>query len=556
MTAWKPPAATKGDTSLIRTSLSHARRREGDCPTQNAVSARPRLWARSYVKRVYAPLQNFVLRPFMDALDRIEHLGEDPARAISELRRTDGTFGNPKTPPSHPGHVAWAVEAVMRYLGVRDADEAERRMRGLPALHPVEVEWVWRSVSDNPDARGVRTYEQTAWGRRYASADGRVRELRLFSLATAKEDRSHAEKGAAAGVLLNAPSDSPGGTVERVRVVDVGCGDGTTRTVLDWDRAQALRAYQEFTAPALADAVAATGRIPGSNCVKCRALAGCDDLASVPGLLGAERPARHWWPRRSLSASDLRLYLDCPAQYHLTRVLWLRSGTPESSAIRRGRAVDAWLNDRHRAVPHAPCGADGPPDPDHWAAGGIELTGAEARAGARMIAQHAKTCALRYLGPTDRPRVQQQVACHDPDLDVVVIAVPDLLYPENGGWIWRETKTAARRRGTSSLLQTYPQLALGVLLLANGVLGGESARSRVELEILHPDGAVLEEIDPSLPEVVDDAHAAVSGLVARWHADVHLPAVPGKACGSCEAAPWCAPGQAHLAAATSDEADR
>jgi hypothetical protein len=239
--------------------------------------------------------------------------------------------------------------------------------------------------------------------------------------------------------------------------------------------------------------------------------------------------------------SDLRAYGQCPARFHLTRVLHLRSGEPESAAVRRGRAVDHWLNERHGAWREGSCRDTTLPD----ALPG--LAEEEQPAALRLVRHHTSRCPVAYLAADETVRVQPRVTAYDPDLDVVVIADADLLYTQHGGWVWRETKTAARRVWEGRpLLEAFPQLALAVLLLAAGVPGGDPRRSRVELEVLHADGAACEELDPGDPATVDEARAALAGPAAGWARDEEYHAKPGDHCAGCEARRWCARGRAQV----------
>lgn len=558
MTAWVPPLGTAGDGSLVRTGLPSAREDARDCPVAVAVKARPWIQATPGSPRRYERLQGFTLKPLMDMLDLIEHQGVTITQAMEDLRRTRGTFGRKGRPPAHPGLVEWTAVAASRYLAARAAEEAE----GAARAHPVRDEWVTGQVLRSPDHRGATRYEQTAWGRRYASSDGSVRELWLLSFGTVNEERSKAELAAAAhtvafGVPSTAEYGEPYRPTEglpsarttrprRVRVVGVGCGDGGSAVLIDWDVEEVRERYAEHAAPALGRAVDGAEHVPGSGCVGCKALNGCTALHRAPGVL-ALSPGRPR-PRRSVSASDLRAHHECPARFHLTRQLKLRSPRPESAAILRGRAVDAWLNERHAALPARGCRhVAGPEDPGDWSAGGHILSGDEARAGARMIAEHAALCPLDGLGPGEQVRLQPQLTCYDPELDVVVIATPDLLHTRGGGWIWRETKTSGNHLWEGRpLMRTYPQLALAVLMMASGVLGGDMRRSRIELEMLYPDDGGLEELDPGLPSVVDEARAVVAEMAGPWLRDTSYPPNPGRHCGGCEALDWCRPGREHL----------
>ncbi|WP_433194492.1 PD-(D/E)XK nuclease family protein [Nocardia sp. CA-107356] len=503
-------------------------------------------------------MEDFTFAPLMGALDLIEHEGWSHADANAELMRTKGKFDSNRA-PAHPSLLEWTAYAIPRYLAAREAEQAETE-GSVPQTIPMRFEWaaLYDRGTAEPDSRGATRYERFAWGRRYASADGTVRDLWLPSIGTARSNRSEAEKAALADVLArgevcprpgferpyrplrNQPSLRP----ERVRAFGYGCGDGKAVLLLDWGPDEVRNRYREHAAPAFARVAEGSGAVPGSSCIKCKALAGCATLPRTPGLWGG-LPGEVRRPRRSLSAWDLRLYGQCPAQYHLTRQLNLTSLRPEPEAAVRGRAVDARLNDQHRRNPVGGCRTVAwPPDPDNWSAGGVELAGQAARDGAAMLAQHAWLCPVDGSRPAERVLVQHQLSCYIPELDVVVIATPDLLYTRSGGWVWRETKTATSRLWEGRpLLRSYPQLALAVLLLAAGALSGELRRSRVELELLYPDDGTLEELDPSRSAVVDEARDVIAELAdPLLHDDLYNP-VPGRHCHGCEARTWCRPGR-------------
>ncbi|MFC6083751.1 PD-(D/E)XK nuclease family protein [Sphaerisporangium aureirubrum] len=563
------PAGTAGDVSLVRIGSAALRDDPRDCPVAIALKARPRLTATGGRPRLSEPLQGFPLGPLMDALDLIEHQYKPLAHVLERLRHTSGTFGRAGVPPAHPGLVEWTVAAIRNYLAKRESDQKHREAVGAARTYPVPEQWVVLRELRSPDQRGATHYEQTAWGRRYVSLDGTVRELRLLSFSTAKHDRPAAEKAAAAyNAAFGTPCDPAYGRhhrpkpdlpaarlarPERVRVIDVGCGDGSSFVLLDWDLEEVRARYAEHALPVLSRAADGAAPVPGASCVECKAFAACDRPHRTPGMLGLPRPGTPR-PRRTVSVSDLRMYAECPAKYHLSRQLKLRSKRPENPAIQRGRAVDAWLNEQHLRRPPNGCRSmPDPPDPCGWSVGDHTVSGDIAEIGARMISQHASLCPLDGLGPREQVRVQPQLSCYDPELDVVVVSTPDLVYTSVGGWIWREVKTATSPlREGRTLMRTYPQLALAVLMIASGVLGGDLRRSRVELELLYPDDCGLEELDPGLPTVVDEARQVISELAAPWQQDVSYDPFPGtRRCADCEVLEWCGPGQNHLAAASS-----
>ncbi|WP_229890428.1 PD-(D/E)XK nuclease family protein [Streptomyces mashuensis] len=496
------------------------------------------------------------------ALDLIEHQQRPLALVIRELHSTQGTFGR-RSSPAHPGLLRWTAEALERYITARATEQETAQAAGIPPTLPVRPEWIARTARQlEPDQRGARQYEHTVWGRRYASADGRVRDLWVPSFGRPKAERPEAEKAAMAQVMAQGapvadfrrgsapPPDAAAAhpVPQRLRAFAFGCTDGSVLPILDWEQEEVGQQFRQHAAPAFQAAATGTERRPGESCVSCKAISRCPDLHRTPALWGGTPPARRR-RRRSVSVWDLRLHSECPAQYHLTRHLRLDSLLVEDPHTIRGRAVDAWLNERHAAHPRASCyDMPGPPDRDSWGAGGFALHGAQAREAAAMLDEHRALCPLTRLDPQEQVRVQHTVTAYVPELDVVALATPDLLYTRGGGWTWRETKTSiSRLRQHIPLLRQYPQLAMGVLLLNAGALGADPRRSWVEFELLGDGRSVLERIDPSIPEVAEEARTVITRLAQPLLEDTAYEPQPGRHCSGCRARRWCTVGTAHVA---------
>jgi hypothetical protein len=531
-----PPVGTDGDIRLIRTSLPLVREDHQDCPRGIALRARPFLEQTPERSR-RKPVEDFALAPVMRALDSVELDGTAVDVVLERLARNRAY---------HPGHIRWACDAVRHYLAARTEAESERRVLGRPPTVGVREEWTCVTQRKSPDARGAIRYERTAWGRRYASADGSERELWLLSVNSPRTDRPTAEIAEAASVAATGlPSRSAFRDIHRpvegstalpgqVRVVGVGCGDGQLVVLADWNAEEIAQRFARHAKPVLGRIVADSRLNPGSGCVRCEALAGCEQPPRTPGLLGVPAPRRPR-KRRSVSATDLRMHARCPALFHLTRVLHLKSHEPESEPIRRGRAVDSWLNEQHRQG-----GCRDIDLPSRLP----ELADDEQHTALSMLGQHVRACPLDGLGPEEQVQVQKRLTAYDPVLDAVIVADPDLLYTRAGGWIWHETKTASRRPYEGrELLETHPQLALAVLLMAAGVPGGDSRRSLIELELLYENNSGREEIDPGDPDTVDMARQIIAALVGPWALDETYAPRPDRHCHGCEMLRYCTPGQ-------------
>ncbi|MFJ7266390.1 PD-(D/E)XK nuclease family protein [Streptomyces sp. NPDC099050] len=550
-----------GHDWLIKASPRMARPDAAACPTHQRTAMLPLLVAEPAVPFRPAPREEFGFGPLFTALDLWEHDHWPVERVREELRRTRGPFRGWGA-PVHPAHLSWTAHALERYVAARTREQAAAMEAGLPPTTPVRQPWTWRTRrTDAPDTRGARQYEHTLWGRMYASGDESVRDLWLPSLGRAKTSRPDAELAAVAQVMAyGVPTrrrkaraePPPEATIAihqpgQVRVFDIGCADGSVERLLSEGPNEARRRFEAHAVPAFLSAATGTGTQPGESCVDCKAAAGCADLKRTPQLWGG-RPPTLARKRRSVSVWDLRLHAECPAQYHLVRRLHLNDLSAEGRGAQRGRAVDAWLDAQHAERPVRGCRDREVPGPTAIRAR-TGLDDASAHEAAGMLAEHRLLCPLNGLDAEEQVLVQHRVTAYVPELDVVVLAVPDLVYTHRGRWIWRETKTSARPLWErQSLLHTYPQLALGVLLFHAGALGDDPHRSWVELEHLregHGESR-LERIDPSRGEIVDEARTVIAELAQPLLDDTTYEPRTGRHCHGCQARTWCRPGTAYV----------
>ncbi|MGW0419159.1 PD-(D/E)XK nuclease family protein [Streptomyces sp. NPDC003015] len=532
------------------------------CPTHLRTAVRPLIVADPPVPFRPSPIEDFGPGPLFAALDLWEHEGRPLQHVLDELRGSGGPVRG-RGAPAHPALLAWTVEVFERFVAARGAEQRAARAAGLPTTEPVRLSWTARTEKrEILDARGAGQYEHTTWGRQYASADGSVRDLWIPSLGRAKPDRAAAEKAAMAYVMAQGvptrrrrratepPETATSGSrlPDRVRVFDFGCADGSVTPLLDWGQAEVRERFAADAAPAFHGVATGVGTRPGASCVECKAISRCSALRRTPGLWGGA-PAVPKHSRRSVSAWDLRLHGECPAQYHLVRQLHLDDLTPEHDGARRGRAVDAWLNERHMASSARGCRDLATPD-ESSIPPGFDLDPTLADVAVRMMEEHRSLCPLNGIGPDETVLVQHRVTAYVPELDVVVLAVPDLLYSYRGRWIWRETKTSSRPLWEGrSLLRSYPQLALGVLLFSAGAMDVDPRRSWVEFELLREErgASLLERIDPSRPENVAEAREVIAELAQPLLNDTSYEPRTGRHCHSCQARTWCRPGTAYAA---------
>lgn len=555
------PPGVAGHDWLIRASPRMARPDDAACPTHRRTAMRPLLVADPAVPFRRPPREEFAFGPLFTALDLLEHEGWSVERVREELRGTRGPFRG-WGGPVHPAHLAWTAHALERYVAARTREQAAAVEAGLPETKPVKQPWTWRTPrTDAPDARGARQYEHTLWGRMYASSDGKVRDLWLPSMGRAKTGRPDAELGAVAQVMaFGAPTprrkqraQPPPTATEStslprlVRVFDVGCADGSVEELLSEDPAEARQRFRDDAVPAFVTAATELGVQPGESCVDCKAIARLHGSETHPAAVGRA-------PSGSRTPTPLRLRLGPAAARRVPRPVPPGAAAAPQRPLsrgpgaRRGRAVDAWLDAEHAERPVRGCRDREIPEPTAVRArAGLDDTSAREAAG--MLAEHRLLCPLNGLDADEQVLVQHRVTAYVPELDIVVLAVPDLVYTHRGRWIWRETKTSARPLWErDSLLHTYPQLALGVLLFHAGALGDDPRRSWVELEHLregHGESR-LEPIDPGRAENVDEARAVIAELAQPLLDDTTYEPRTGRHCHGCQARTWCRPGTAYV----------
>jgi len=540
---------------------------EGTCPDYLAAKAHPALRPATRARTRREKLDAFPLGILNAAVDEIERNGATVAQAIDLAVAETAREG--KRP--HPAALTWVRAGVDQYLAgaARYQDQVQPEDRATVLVRDF---WV---VREDRRASGGRLWEMYGYGRRYESPDGTVREIRLLhygifdpqqpagerrdargqdrpgdrKLAGRAAQEAIAAYSAAFGVAAPWPQywsepfqpsrvpRPPAGPVRLVRVVQVGLADGEHHMVFEGAPAEAKRKYDADAADQVREAVTRGVPQPGGGCAQCKLRTACEALVPLPGILGItdpEAPARTW------SAASGRYYGKCPAQAHLYG-LHLPRDREYSESATRGQAVHAWLGPAHAGAGRVPCTMqDLPATPDGWSAGGWQVTGEEARRGALMLASHAEMCPFHRVGQIGEVRVEPLLTVHDTAANVIVTARPDLLYLEDGSWVWRETKTKARPlRPGADLLTEYPQLALGMILLAENLLGGKPTGRRVEVEVLYPDSSDMILLDPNDHAHLARAREVILDLAAPWHADETAAPRPGAECRSCPVRRWC-----------------
>jgi hypothetical protein len=320
-----------GPTDHVRVGTRPAG--EGTCPDYLAAKAHPALRPATPVRARRERLDAFPLGILNAALDEIERNGVPVAQAIDLAVKEAAREG--KHP--HPAALTWIRAAVAQYLAgaARYQDQVHPEDR---ATVLVRDYWVAR---EDRRASGGRLWEMYAYGRRYESPDGSVREIRLLhygifdplqqaeehqeaqgqaaiegrKLAGRAAQEAIAAYSAAFGVAAPWPqywsepfqpsgaSLSPAGPVRLVRVVQVGLADGEHHLVFEGTPAEAKRKYDADAAGQVRRAVTRGTPQPGGGCAQCKLRTACEALVPLPGILGI---TDHGAPPRTWSATSGR----------------------------------------------------------------------------------------------------------------------------------------------------------------------------------------------------------------------------------------------------------
>jgi PD-(D/E)XK nuclease superfamily len=520
-----------GDRNLVRIGASAVG--GNGCLEQRAVKARPAMWPGVRPRARMPRMNEFPLGLVMAALNDVEFGGRSRDQVLARL----GADGQ----PVHPGASCWARHCIGAYL-----DGAV--MISTKAVTPVRHHWIAQQ------SKGRKIWELFSWGRRYESADGTYREFRFIRYGAAGYDRDLAEVALAAYATAHgrlAPWPDPwqepctilSGAqvdVQYVRVLEVSLLDGSYKILFEGTPEAADDLYATKARDQVRAVSVGGPPQPGYDCADCKLVTACAELPRIPGALGITDPCA---PLRTWSVSNGRYYSICPARDYLIR-LNLPRENEYNSVSERGQAVHAWIEQNHAGPLRSGCTVwDTPAEPDNWTAGRWHVTGEQALAGARMLANHAYLCPFHRDDRIANARPEPVLAFHDTAANVIVTAKPDLVYEEDGILVWRETKTRQfMARPGVNLFADFPQVALATVLLAENALGGDPVGARIELELLAPDGGDVLLVDPNDPDELARARTAVRELAAPWHADELAMARPGPHCSDCPVRRWCPEG--------------
>ena len=458
---WKPGIALASDARVFRVSASDAetagRSDHERCALAQALKVRPRTWPETGGWRRRRGDRDFALGPLTEAIEAFHHDRDNGIDFDTALRNAHHDLG-----PTHPGLRRFLDVALDNYVEYHDAREHE-----IGSLH-------YLGLSHEFGLKLPLTI--TAWAPLYETDTG-IREIRRLRL----DKASSAPTAWAEYAALVAAAVDTGRPVRQVFVTEVGLRDGAEKHVLPGVSPDDARTrYAESARHIALDIAAGISRTTGNDCASCSFCGGCPDLVPVPGALQVDRHAA--WTR-SVSARDLTLYEQCPAQWYLHRLLHLPADGDHGEARDRGKAAHDWIAAAHQRG--IPCAAADLPDPDAGLglAEGI-LTRTQYQAARPYLLRHVDVCPLA-AGP-------------------------------------------------------YLQVAFTLCLLAHGLTEHhECSRGEVELEVLTPHGAAVFSYATDDPDTITAAREHLKAHTTPWARDTTWLARPGGDCDRCPVRIWC-----------------
>lgn len=511
---WDPELELVGDRAQIKVSATDVASDCG-CGRHLALKARPKVhpaaWRKSYSNDL----------PFLlgDVLDLVAeaHLA-DGTDTYATLRawltgRLDARGVGRLLRP----YVEAAVENV---LDAHSAIEDDLGPLTLLAVNP---------------SIGSSRRQLTAWAPLYTTADG-TREIRRVRIGSAHDDPGGGDRLWASTAAHVAAAFSGVPAASRVRVVEIGAGDGSSQVLFDGTPDEATAGFHAQGRARAGLLVDEDHVVPGHACGGCKAAGACGALVQVDGMLGQDAPGL---ASRSIAPTALAKYATCPAQWLLDAELHLPKERAGGEQMVRGNAVHRWLEAAHRRG--VACRPEDLPDP----AAGLGLADGLLSPGdyalARpYLAHHVGICPLAVDGAAV-VSVEQAAYGWDASAQVVPVTKPDLVYLLDGRLIIRETKSMQSSPvDTHDAYSRHLQIPFMLALLASGLQARHGATGgAVELEVLGPDGPHVMTWETDDPVIMAVARADVRRAVEEWHVDTTWDTRVGPHCSWCPVREWC-----------------
>ncbi len=496
-------------TDMLKVSASDVDQLTRGCGTYGALKVRPRAKPSGWARR-YDDNQPFLLGLIRDLC--LNFHGDPRAKdwdgLNSLLNEALDRCG------LHAGLRQYARQAIENYLECHDVIQQE--------IGPLQFK-----VRDPQVPVGHNRFLHV-WAPVYATPSG-IREVRRLRLGSARNLESELDPWTTVAAHI-VSLVRPIGDVRRVRVVEIGLGDGSWEVTFDGTPSEANAAYEAVAIPRIQKIVSAHTATPGYSCKDCKIAGLCDSLESLNGFLGQVNPGAC---TRSVSARDIEVYEVCPAQWHLSNSSFLPRADVSSAASSRGVNVHRTLAQAHSGVGRCtPQSFD-----DHIS----HLSDTEILEARPFLANHPENCPVEDGAQIIGSEVS--IYGYDAQADLVIASKPDLVYVDAGGTlVIRETKTTTKEipETEAEAFDKYLAVPWLINLFGSGYKGPfHSEVARLELEVMSPTESRLFSWDLDDRGLLRMARKEVRLRTRDWHSDSVWKARPGNHCDWCPVRKWC-----------------
>lgn len=376
----------------------------------------------------------------------------------------------------------------------------------------------------------------TVWAPVYRT-DDRIIEVRRFRIGSAHDGSDEGDQQWAALAAEVALSHQSGLGSSRVRVLDIGPVDGSHVLTFDGSPDDVHQRFNDLVRPRISDLLQNTEVVNCSECGSCKVAGACESLVPVVKALGQ---SNRGYRSRSVSASELTKYAECPGRWLLESSLRLPREMSSTEAQSRGLTVHQWLEVAHRRGIACTI-ADLPrPGGDIGIASGVMDT-FEYAVAYPFLVQHVNKCPLA-LPESELVLSEENLFGFDTAAEVVIVSKPDLVYRVGETLIAREVKTGSQPlpNGRDDAYGRSLQVALLLQLLSAGMaqhFGYTSAA--VEIEHLTPTQSEVWRWETTDTQMLLIAAGDVRRAVEGWHEDSDWLTTPGPQCSWCHVRKWC-----------------
>lgn len=503
--------ALVGPTHLLKVSASLVDRPVQNCGMHGALKARPKVQSADWSPR--GSNQPFLLGLIRDVAlgvhgnpkaDTWEGLNEILNEALSRYSL-------------HPGMKLYARTAIENYLDCHDVIQQE--------LGPLQLKTCDPAVPMGPNNL------LTVWAPVYETTSG-IREVRRLRVRSARPVGAKPDPWTVVAAMV-ASQVRPLGSLQKIRIVEVGLGDGSAAITFDGTPLEAQSNYEALAVPKIRDIVNATAASPGLSCKECKITGSCNSLLKLNGFLGQSNPGPC---TRSVSARDIEVYETCPAQWLLSQSSFLPAENTAKHASTRGISVHRLL-----AACHSSAGRCTPESFEGVITDDPHLDGDEDFEVRKYIQNHAENCpitdAIKVIGS------EVPIYGYDEHSDVVIASKPDMVYIDRDETlVIRETKTTSLKipNDEAEAFDKYLAVSWLINLFASGYRGPfHSDSARFELEVISPTESRVFSWDLNDQGLLRMAQKEVRIRARGWHNDTTWAAQPAKHCGWCPVRKWC-----------------